>query len=299
VCKSHQQGIVRSQLRTHVDTKHQELVPNTRRQIVSAVYGEASLRAWAKTHSDVVYPRPASQPLPHLPVYHDGLKCNECAHVYRHIKRMQEHCRQEHGWVNKRQPRGRPASKQTMWTTKVPCQKFHNTNKLGRLFEVSATADAQPATVQPDADIGQAIQASFMQASQQLDALEKEKNNIIKPDSDRFEFAEWLSRAGWARHLKGLEREWLSTMAQQPTPKERALNEICWAARMVMWRAQQASKASVVGMPAMMYINRREAGSGRNEKPFNAQQTGKTMDKYSSVWQSTWRSFGGPTRCPS
>jgi hypothetical protein len=36
-------------------------------------------------------------------------------------------------------------------------------------------------------------------------------------------------------------------------------------------------------MPAIMYINRREVGSGTNEKPFNAQQTGKTIDKYSAV----------------
>jgi superfamily II DNA helicase RecQ len=298
ICKSHQQGVVKSQLRTHLDTKHQELVPNTRRQVVHAVDQEASLQAWAMNYEEVIYPRPASQPLPHLPVYHDGLQCNTCAHVYRHIKRMQEHCRQEHGWVNKSQPRGRPASKQTMWTTKISCQKFHTTNKLGRLFEVSATAEAQPAPVQPDGDVSQAIQAAFTQASQQLDALEKEKNNIVKPDSDRFEFAEWLNRAGWARHLKGLKREWLLTMAQQPTPRERALTEICWAARMVMWRAQQASTSSVVGMPAMMYINRREVGSGSNEKPFNAQQTGKTMDKYSSVWVSIiafiWRTHELP-----
>jgi uncharacterized C2H2 Zn-finger protein len=114
ICKSHQQGVVKSQLRTHLDTKHQELVPNTRRQVVNAVDQEASLQAWAMNYEEVIYPRPASQPLPHLPVYHDGLQCNTCAHVYRHIKRMQEHCRQEHGWVNKSQPRGRPASKQTL-----------------------------------------------------------------------------------------------------------------------------------------------------------------------------------------
>jgi hypothetical protein len=100
---------------------------------------------------------------------------------------MQEHCRHVHGWVNKRRPTGRPASRQTMWTTKVSCQKFYNTNKLGQLFKVSATADAQLACTQPDADVGQAIQASFTQASQQLDALEKEKNNVIKPDSNRYE----------------------------------------------------------------------------------------------------------------
>jgi aconitase A len=75
----------------------------------------------------------------------------------------------------------------------VACQKYHSTSKLGRLFKVSATAEAQPVSVQPDADVSQAIQASFTQARQQVDALEKEKNNIIRSDSDQFKFAEWLS----------------------------------------------------------------------------------------------------------
>jgi hypothetical protein len=129
VCKSHQQGIIRSQLRTHLDTKHQELVPNTRQQIVSAVHREASLGAWAKTHNDVIYPRPASQLLPHLPVYHDGVRCQECQYINRSVKRVQEHCRDKHGWKSK--ATGRPASTPTMWTTKVSCQKFHSTNILG------------------------------------------------------------------------------------------------------------------------------------------------------------------------
>lgn len=77
---------------------------------------------------------------------------------------------------------------------------------------------------------------------------------------------------------------------------------MCWAARMVIWRAQQASKASVVGMPAMMYINRRELGNTTNEKPFNAQQVGKTMVKYSNVWLEIiayiWRTHKLPIVTP-
>jgi hypothetical protein len=52
---------------------------------------------------------------------------------------------------------------------------------------------------------------------------------------------------------------------------------------MVIWCAQQASKSSVVGMPAMMYTNWREFGNHTNEKSFNAQQTGKNIVKYSVV----------------
>jgi hypothetical protein len=72
---------------------------------------------------------------------------------------------------------------------------------------------------------------------------------------------------------------------------------------MVMWRAQQASKASVVGMPAIMYIDRRELGGKDNTKPFNAGQTKNTMVKYSNVWLEiisyVWRTHKLPVVRPS
>jgi type II secretory pathway component PulM len=80
-----------------------------------------------------------------------------------------------------------------MWKTNVTCQKYHNTSALGQLFEVGAIADAQPASVQPDADVSQAVQASLSQASTRLEELEKRKNNIIKSDTDQYDFAEWLN----------------------------------------------------------------------------------------------------------
>jgi uncharacterized C2H2 Zn-finger protein len=145
ICKSHQQGVVRSQLRTHLDTKHQELVSNTRGAIISVVHQEVTLRAWAVAQEDIVYPSAVSQPLPHLPVFRNGLQCNECARIYRHIKGIQEHCRQEHGWRGeKRIKAGRPVHTQVMWKTNVTCQKYHNTSALGRLFEVGAAADTYP-----------------------------------------------------------------------------------------------------------------------------------------------------------
>ncbi|EUC26608.1 hypothetical protein COCCADRAFT_73841, partial [Bipolaris zeicola 26-R-13] len=112
----------------------------------------------------------------------------------------------------------------------------------------------------------------------------------------------WLNRAGWKRHLKGLDRLWLLDMAQIPSYRERALRDVCWAAEMVIWRAQQASHSSVVGMPAMMHINRREYGTTTNEKPFNASQTELTMKKYRLVWLQViayiWRTYELPVVQP-
>jgi hypothetical protein len=106
-----------------------------------------------------------------------------------------------------------------MWTTGIVCQKFHSTSSLGRLFEVSASAsvEAQHVPAHPDADVRQAIGLSLTQAATQSENLEKEKNAAIQADTDRYDFNEWLNRAGWARHLKGLQRDWLLRMAQKPT----------------------------------------------------------------------------------
>jgi hypothetical protein len=92
-------------------------------------------------------------------------------------------------------------------------------------------------------------------------------------------------------------------MVKKPIYKEQALFEVCWAVCMVIWRAQQTSKASVVGMPAMMYINRREFGNSSNKKLFNAQQTENTIVKYSNVWVEIiayiWRTHEMPVVKPN
>jgi hypothetical protein len=65
----------------------------------------------------------------------------------------------------------------------VSCQKFHNTNKLGWLFQVGSEAEGFRAPNNADADVSQAIQTLLAQASTQLEELEKKNNNIIKLDT--------------------------------------------------------------------------------------------------------------------
>ena len=102
ICKSHKQGVLKSQLRTHLDTKHQELAPHTRRSIVQATSQEPWLRNWADSTDEVMFPRPDAAPLPHLPVYTDGLKCWECGYINRSEKRIQEHGSKQHNWIHPR-----------------------------------------------------------------------------------------------------------------------------------------------------------------------------------------------------
>ncbi|KAH5708161.1 hypothetical protein HBI18_241080 [Parastagonospora nodorum] len=302
ICRSHAQGIIRSQLAAHLNTKHPELVPNTRIAIVCAVQDEASLQQWAFDEGDVLFPDAATRPLPHLPVYTDGLQCRECGRIYRSTRGMQAHCRKDHAWTGRPSGSSRRERAPAMWTVGIRCQKYHNTGQLGRLFEVGATVEAGPAAGSPEADISLAVRAAFSQAVTDARAKQRAQNAAIEADTDRYEFQAWLNRAGWARHLQGLQRDWLLEMIQKPTGKEHALSTVCWAAEMVLWHAQRASTSSVVGMSAMMYINRREFGNSSNEKPLNASQNGKTMRKYSDVWVQIiayiWRTHALPVVRP-
>lgn len=143
--------------------------------------------------------------------------------------------------------------------------------------------------VEEDRSTKRRLEAAFRETTTALDKADKDANARIEPDSNRYVTHAWLNRTGWARHLGCLDRGWLLGLIQKPKSNEKALARVCWAVEMVIWRAQQASCARVVGFPAMNYINRRKMGSDTNKKPFNARQTGKTMIKYSGCWLSIIR----------
>ncbi|KAH8710236.1 hypothetical protein GQ44DRAFT_714352 [Phaeosphaeriaceae sp. PMI808] len=109
-----------------------------------------------------------------------------------------------------------------MWTM-VSCRKFHNTDKLGRLFQVGAQAEGSSARDDPGVDVSQVIEVLLTQGTTQLEEVERKKNAAIEADTDQYDFSEWLDREGWARHLKGLKRDWLLAIAMKPTRKEGAL----------------------------------------------------------------------------
>lgn len=84
--------------------------------------------------------------LPQLPVYQDGMACNErydggriCRYVCRALTGMKEHYWKEHGWKND-QPPGRSAAQrqaiQRLWREGVSCQRLFHTGSKRGYFEV-------------------------------------------------------------------------------------------------------------------------------------------------------------------
>ena len=120
--------------------RHQEYVWGTRLKIIQAAAEETLLQEWVNDADQIVYPSLEAAPLPHLPVYHDGLQCLACPYINRSIKRIRDYCREEHDWEDHRQPsEGRQLGTQPAWRM-VSCQKLHKGNKLSRLFQVSVDA---------------------------------------------------------------------------------------------------------------------------------------------------------------
>ncbi|KAG9191444.1 hypothetical protein G6011_09532 [Alternaria panax] len=299
VCKECGTGVVKAHVATHLNSKHAYLTVSTRTDVVRVVRAMNDL---AEDEDRVVYPEPGSDPIPHLRIWQDGIKCEAkendattCGYIRRTVQDMQLHCRNKHNWTNPRK-RGRTSKgprieTNRMWIKGVCCQKFAHAGRLGRLFEVSSQdrGEAKGDTGGESVMIQRRLEAVFQETTAVLDEVDKKANARIEPDRNRYVTHAWLNRTGWARHLGGLDREWLLELIQKPRRNEKALSKVCWAVQMVIWKAQQASRPSVVGFPAMNYINRREMGSETNEKPFNARQTGKTMAKYAGWWSSVIR----------
>ena len=216
-----------------------------------------------------------------------------CGYIRRTVEDIQKHCCKKHGWKNPR-GRGRPSSGPQqlgkMWIEGVHCQKFAHAGKLGRLFEVNPQEGrAEGNDDNEGGPIKRSLEAAFGEAATALDKADKDAYARIEPDNNRYVTHAWLKRTGWAQHLGCLDRVWLMGLIRKPKRNEKALAQVCWAVEMVIWKAQKASCAKVVGLAAMNYINRREMGNDTNEKPFNAHQTRNTMIKYSGWWLSIIR----------
>ena len=59
-------------------------------------------------------------------------------------------------------------------------------------------------------------------------------------------------------------------------------------------RAIATCQSSIIGRSALEFVNRREVGEGKNERPFYAKHKANTMKKYTAIWvkmlRYIWRS---------
>jgi hypothetical protein len=243
ICKAHYHGVLLSQLSSHLQSGHKELTVATRKAIVLAA---TAFPDWATSAEEVVYPRPDTPTVAHLPVYKDGFMCQAdtrgvCSFIVRTLQGIQKHCRDEHGWTNPRK-RGRPYQSEeagsASWREGVWCQKYQPSGQLGRLFQVSPLrSEGAQYAANEEGDLQRALKASFLQSTIALQKAQKDAHALVEVDSNRYLWNTWLRRTQWARHLAGFNRSWLLRQAQRPDDKEGALRRVCWAVEMVIWKA--------------------------------------------------------------
>ncbi|KAH8648880.1 hypothetical protein BGZ61DRAFT_42838, partial [Ilyonectria robusta] len=203
ICQACRVACVGNEVTRHITSKHAGSPASVKlKEIQAAVEVIPGIIRNQKELKDWLVPPPTTAPIPHIPPpKEDGLGCNQCPYVARQIKRMQQHCRDKHGWVNNRK-RGRytntseAAIPPVPWRTGVQCQRFFRNRVASSWFEVGRTIPSS--NEGPDEDEA-SRQAEFVMAIQRQarQAFESEADARIQDASDKWEAERWLKRTGW------------------------------------------------------------------------------------------------------
>ncbi|KAK4182229.1 hypothetical protein QBC35DRAFT_421075, partial [Podospora australis] len=109
ICRSCHDAVFPQSVRTHVNTRHQYLPTQERRQISDRASELQCQGVLSPDIDDVRFPSPGDAAVAMLPVWPDGKKCTipgpdgrPCGYILRTRQGIQMHCRDAHGWVNKR-----------------------------------------------------------------------------------------------------------------------------------------------------------------------------------------------------
>ena len=98
VCMECQFATLGDEVVTHLRTRHREMGPGLRRQIIEAVQAIPRLLRKQADLVNLRWPGPESPAIAQLARPQvDGLGCRECPYVVRQVWKMQEHCRIAHG----------------------------------------------------------------------------------------------------------------------------------------------------------------------------------------------------------
>ncbi|KAH6959552.1 hypothetical protein BKA56DRAFT_701691 [Ilyonectria sp. MPI-CAGE-AT-0026] len=157
ICKPCAAAFVADEVISHLQARHAvgsmaQQIHNIIQAIPGIIHNQRELQQWS-------VPPPTTAPIPFIPPpRHDGFGCEQCPYVARQIQRIQQHCRDKHGWANARK-RGRhtKAFEATIppvpWRTGVQCQRFFRTRVASSWFEVGRSIPSSNEGPEPDLGI--------------------------------------------------------------------------------------------------------------------------------------------------
>ena len=311
LCKQCHFAVVPSQVTVHLRVHHPYQTQQQRKAIQEEV-DQAEGIAFEK--DQVLYPGLQEPPIPGLPVFKDGFACKACIYICRSKRGIQEHCKDQHRWSNP-QKRGRQkkgAEQDKMWKEGQHCQRFFEFAQWKRYFQVSNQLGQN--RQYSNIGISNATMERFADEIEESMA-QKRKEREIEGSSSRYLPNPWLDFVGWDEHLKKFRRSELLEMTEAREEKrpdhreqdreeraeeqeERGLAQACVASQRLIRRAMAICQPSIVGRSALEFVNRREVGEVKNERPFYARQKASTLRKYTAVWAKVlryiWRSSSRP-----
>lgn len=240
-CKRHRYAVPPAQVKRHLATHHAELSQDRRRSIVAAVVECPQL---AQTPSEVVYPEPEGDPIEGFPTHHNGLRCSgkdrsglHCPHVFQTTYRIQEHCKEQHQWVNeqKRGGHSRLKEKQSpnrLWETGCSYQQFFRVPCWKRCFQVGRHSPVVEQSRETQPCEGRSLQISsfFHQQEENLQQCKREAvalaSRVQGFNDHRSTVIPWLRTTGIVEHIQGLDKEEIKASMALPQDGEGPLSVI-------------------------------------------------------------------------
>ncbi|KAL8685459.1 MAG: hypothetical protein Q9218_007746, partial [Villophora microphyllina] len=181
----------------------------------------------------------ATDPIPGLPVYLDGLRCQQegCPYIGRETNSMKAHFRQQHPGVRGKRGKGSHHFKGVdvpLWDEGVACQRLFIRLKGSHYFSV----DVDRATLPPRDDVVRGELRSMTTARQ---AMLDERMQTVEDGEEGTEFVPWLERTGWPKYLRGLDRREGLALIAPPDEDEEPLVWMIWQAMEGLVKHSQAT----------------------------------------------------------
>lgn len=207
ICRKCEHAVRRDEVATHLTSTHHRVPRPVAHHI------EVTVQQWDHIEDPPnvqSWPAAVEQPIPGLPVHHDGLLCLRCeSYICRSQEVMRKHWQTDHQWAPHRH-RGRPKqsdmpqvqSELSRASQPVSYQRVFKSragSHFIRVWQPFPDSDPDPQPIAPAEAAAQLIQQwKAIQAEQQA-----ARHTVIEA-GDLDEATPWLNRTGWARYMRGL-----------------------------------------------------------------------------------------------
>ncbi|KAJ5860055.1 uncharacterized protein N7529_007365 [Penicillium soppii] len=291
VCKLCEYVIRPKEVFRHLQSANHRIKKPKARQIAEAV------QSWDRTEECDEWQPPTvvNNPIPNLPVYSDGILCEKgqfCQYLARTVKTIQQHWRDQHGWIappnrgGSRRQQGLSAAERHIqqFTRIVRCQRAFTQGPGSHYIRVQTLG----AEAIPEAD-SLAISDHNSQVIDQMERAYTERQELpqVIVASQRDETNPWLRRTQWAVYLQGINPHDLVDSVRAPDPE--SLDPTEQAAYAIWDSMATVARISQLICTKTSHTIRCEAVRTERDRlphqPLQAYMDGEAVKRHTVPWQ--------------